>query len=68
FDVENPNLKIFDIHGKKIKEFGTVQNQGKAFFWNGLDETGREVLPGAYLYIFSDKVKALARGCVVVAR
>ncbi|MCI0494543.1 gliding motility-associated C-terminal domain-containing protein [candidate division KSB1 bacterium] len=68
FDVDEPNLKIFDIHGKRITDSEHMEKVGKAFLWNGLDESGREVLPGAYLYIFSDKVKALARGCVVVAR
>jgi len=66
FDVEDPNLKIFDMHGKKIKEFDIPTD--KKFFWNGSDNSGRPLLPGVYLYIFSDKNKAIARGAIVIAR
>jgi len=66
FDCQNPNLVIFDMHGKKIKEFDIPID--KKFVWNGSDNSGRPLLPGVYLYIFSDKNKAIARGAIVIAR
>jgi len=66
FQIENPNLKIFDMHGKKVREFDKPNN--KRFMWNGLDSSGRTLLPGIYLYILSDRNKAIARGCIVIAR
>lgn len=66
FDVENPNLKIFDMHGKKVREFDIPNN--KRFIWNGSDSNRTPLLPGIYLYIFSERNKAIARGCIVIAR
>ena len=66
FEVDQPDLKVFDIHGKKIIQLDAPI--GQSFWWDGRDNTGRLVLPGAYLYIFSDRSKAIARGCVVIAR
>ena len=67
FDVENPRLKIFNMHGKKVREF-EGQNNTHVFLWDGRDSNGRALLPGIYLYILSDKQSPLARGCVVIAK
>ncbi len=67
FRIDGANLKIFDIHGHKIYEQEWASSV-KRISWNGRDGTGRPVLPGVYLYIFSDRSKPLARGCVVVAK
>ncbi|MDZ7342076.1 MAG: gliding motility-associated C-terminal domain-containing protein, partial [candidate division KSB1 bacterium] len=67
FQIGGANLKIFDIHGRKIYEQDWASST-KRIRWNGRDSSGRPVLPGVYLYIFSDRNKPLARGCVVVAK
>ncbi len=66
FDLEQPSVKIFDIHGRKVRELDQPNNN--RFIWNGQDNNGTHLLPGMYLYIFSDKEKALARGCIVIVR
>jgi len=66
FCVENPNLKIFDLHGNKVKDFDKPNN--KRFVWNGLDSSGKHLLPGIYLYLFLDRDKVVARGCIVIVR
>jgi gliding motility-associated-like protein len=66
FDVDQPSVKIFDIHGRKVKELD--RPSGKIFTWDGRDGNGSHLLPGMYLYIFSDKERARARGCIVIVR
>jgi len=66
FQVENPNLKIFDMHGKKVREFNRHNNN--RYIWDGRDSSGRALLPGIYLYILSDRDNAIARGCIVIAK
>jgi len=55
------------MHGKKVREFNEHNNNDR-FMWDGRDSNGRSLLPGIYLYIFSDKANALARGCIVIAK
>lgn len=66
FGVKDPSVKIFDMHGRKVRELDLPNNM--RFTWNGIDGNGSHLLPGMYLYIFSDKDNALARGCIVIVR
>jgi len=65
--VVNPVLKIFDIHGRLMKEIIGQPGDCK-FRWNGRDQNGKLLLPGIYLYVLLDGNKAKERGCIAIAR
>ena len=71
FDVDqlavvNPVLSIFSLNGKRIRTITDLQNA--KLRWDGHDESGREQLPGVYLYILKDGGENVAQGYVVLAR
>ena len=47
----NISLEIFDIKGRKIKEFSSLQQDG-TIVWDGSDHFGNKVSNGVYLYKF----------------
>jgi len=47
----NISLEIYDIKGRKIKEFSSLQNDG-TIVWDGSDHFGNKVSSGVYLYKF----------------
>ncbi|MDZ7332546.1 MAG: gliding motility-associated C-terminal domain-containing protein, partial [candidate division KSB1 bacterium] len=67
FNVDEPIVRIFDVHGREVRKLDQPA-EDKRFYWNGRDSNGKPLLPGMYLYIFSDRDKILARGCVVIVR
>ncbi|MBD3288317.1 hypothetical protein GF337_05895, partial [candidate division KSB1 bacterium] len=68
FVLEEPSLKIFDIHGKLIREFNERDQQGKRFVWNGRDRHGKGLMPGIYFYVLLNKSNPITRGCVVIIK
>lgn len=64
--LQNPSMQIFDANG--IPVWSSHNGAGGRFIWNGRDDRGREVLPGAYLYSVRDQGNNVASGYVVVAR
>ena len=67
FEMEQPKLVIFDIHGKLIKEFTVPTEEGK-FRWYGCDKNGRPLLPDIYFYVLLDNNNPETRGCVVIIK
>ncbi len=55
-------MLIFDIDGRKIKEIRNSE------YWYGKDDKGRDVKPGAYIYIVKDGEKVISKGVISVAR
>jgi hypothetical protein len=68
FSIKDPSVKIFDMHGRKIRELNSPGLNKNLFVWNGLDDGRRHLLPGMYLYIFSEGDNVLATGCIVIVR
>lgn len=71
FDVDqlalaNPMLSIFSLKGRRIRTIIDMQND--KLRWDGRNESGREQLPGVYLYILQDGGQNVAQGYVVLAR
>ncbi len=64
--INRPMLEIFDFAGRRIRSLSRVSNS--RIVWDGLDQSGRELLPGVYLYVLQDGNKLTARGYVVLAR
>jgi hypothetical protein len=55
-------ISIFDVSGRKITE---IRNSR---FWYGKDDKGKDVKPGAYIYIVKDGEKVVSKGVIAVAR
>lgn len=55
-------MLIFNIDGRKIKE---IRNSK---YWYGKDDKGRDVKPGAYIYIVKDGEKVISKGVISLAR
>ncbi|RMH84582.1 MAG: hypothetical protein D6681_16550 [Calditrichaeota bacterium] len=64
--VSSPALEIFDFAGRRVYTLTGVQ--GNKMIWNGLDHSGRELLPGIYLFVLKDGGKRITTGYVVLAR
>lgn len=47
--LQESSLIIYDIRGRKIREFNELSNNG-SLLWDGKDEYGRKVSSGVYLY------------------
>jgi len=56
------SIAIFDISGRKII------NIKNSTIWYGRDEHGRELKPGAYIYIVKNDQKIIAKGLIHLAR
>jgi len=55
-------ISIFDVNGRKMTE---IRNSR---YWYGKDDKGREVKPGAYIYVVKNGEKVIAKGVIGVAR
>ena len=55
-------ITIYNVWGKKVRH---IEN---GFIWDGLDDNGRELLPGAYLYIVKSEGIVIAKGIIGLAR
>ncbi|MCU0643858.1 MAG: gliding motility-associated C-terminal domain-containing protein, partial [bacterium] len=55
-------ILIFDVNGRKIAEIRNSTN------WYGKDDNGRDVKPGAYIYIIKDGERVVSKGVVTLAR
>ena len=53
---------IFDVAGRKIRELRNIA------LWDGKDDKGRDMRPGAYIYMIKDGDKVLSKGVVSLAR
>lgn len=53
---------IFDINGRKIIELSN------SLVWTGVDENGKALSPGAYLYVVEAGDEILARGVIGLAK
>ncbi len=56
------SISIFDVNGRKIIE---IRNSR---YWYGKDDKGRDVKPGAYIYVVKDRDKVMAKGVIALAR
>jgi len=59
----NIDLTIYTINGKEVRNL--IKNQGVSagthgVFWNGRDNTGKEVASGVYLYLLSTEKNTLS--------
>ena len=45
-------VEVFDLLGRQVRVLADGRERSGTFevFWKGLDETGRRVTPGIYLY------------------
>lgn len=70
-DEPRPTLKIYDIQGHKVKDVSTMNPRGIAtgwqVAWDGRDDNGRMVMPGVYIYQWTEGTSVI-KGAVVVAR
>ena len=64
--VSSPELTVYDVNGRVVRK--VMPGSGLQIPWDGRDDSGREMLPGTYLYILRDANKTIARGYVVLAR
>ncbi|MEO0136198.1 MAG: hypothetical protein ABIL86_01550 [candidate division WOR-3 bacterium] len=51
------NIVIYDIAGRRIKNFSLPKSEGFEWVWNCTDETGREVPSGIYFLFLGDTFK-----------
>ncbi|MCK5503867.1 MAG: T9SS type A sorting domain-containing protein, partial [Thermodesulfovibrionia bacterium] len=61
-------LVVFDLLGKKIKTIfrGTLENTQHTFFWNGIDDSGRKVPSGIYIYTFESSEMLQAKKMILI--
>jgi len=58
----NAIIQIFDVNGRKVREIhNSIQ-------WNGKDDSGKDMKPGAYIYIVKSEGKIISKGVVSLAR
>jgi hypothetical protein len=65
-------VEIYSVSGRRIRQLGPVETDGgfTMVAWDGLDDTGRSLAGGTYLYVISartDDDSASRRGALVVA-
>ena len=48
-NTENADLIIYNIKGKKIRQYSIFNNQS-SIIWNGTDDNGKVVSSGVYFY------------------
>jgi hypothetical protein len=64
--VLRPRIRIFSLEGRLITTL--TDSEGMVLYWNGLDDFGREMRPGVYLYTFGDGSEILSTGTITLAR
>jgi len=55
-------ILIFDVNGRKLRDIRDSR------FWYGRDDAGRELQPGAYIYIVKSGTRVIAKGIISLAR
>jgi len=65
FYLDDPRLMIFSLAGVKLT---TLAARNNIIYWDGRDETGRELPPGVYMYAISDGKRKIKSGVVTLAR
>jgi gliding motility-associated-like protein len=77
FNYANPQnigvtIKVFDIEGMLVKDLGsrndTSDIPGSYIYWDGTDQNGRTVPPGAYIYQLDTTTGKIINGTCVIAR
>ncbi len=63
--IEGANLKIFNIDNNLIFE-SDIESGNR--LWDGIDDTGKSVSPGLYIYIIEGGGRILCNGTVVLLR
>lgn len=49
-DAENAKIEIFNLKGQKVKTYNHSELADESVFWNGKDDSGKQVSSGIYLY------------------
>ena len=65
-NISNPVLYIFSIDGRRVVTISGARDN--AMYWEGKDENGRALRPGAYLYVLKDGNRGIASGTLGLVR
>ena len=57
-------VTLFSLTGNKIAEI--FKNESAFLQWDGLDDKGRQLRPGPYLYFVQSEKKTLAKGTITI--
>ncbi len=79
YKMVSPVLRIYDLRGLLIRAIersssdkpcskNDNQDDTEVIAWNGLDETGRVMLPGTYIWLLEDQGKKVRSGMIVLIR
>ena len=66
FGLSQPAVEIYTFEGRRVQTL--TQVEGGALKWDGRDDGGERLPPGAYLYVVRDGGQDVASGDVVLAR
>ncbi|WP_341476622.1 FG-GAP-like repeat-containing protein [Salinibacter altiplanensis] len=66
FGVDQPAVEIYTLEGRLVRTLR--QMEGGVLKWDGRDDGGERLPPGAYLYVVQDGGQDVASGDVVLAR
>ncbi len=66
-DLKSPLVHIFNLHGVRV---ALLQPRASANYisWNGRDESGHLLLPGAYIWVFEDQGRKIKSGSIALIR
>jgi hypothetical protein len=67
-ELITPALRIYDLRGLAVRTIQRSSNRGFVIGWDGRDESGRLLLPGAYLWLLEDNGKKVGSGQIVLIR
>jgi outer membrane protein assembly factor BamB len=68
FDLDEATLKVFTLNSRLVRSLEYVAGARREIQWNGLDEEGRQVSPGLFIYILEADGRRIDSGHVVVIR
>ena len=66
FGLNQPTVRIYTFQGRLVRTINQVE--GGVLEWDGTDDDGERMPPGAYLYVVQDGGQDVASGDVVLAR
>jgi hypothetical protein len=66
FGLSQPTVRIYTFQGRLVRTINQVE--GGVLEWDGTNDNGERMPPGAYLYVVQDGGQDVASGDVVLAR
>ncbi|MBD3168280.1 MAG: hypothetical protein GF307_02275 [candidate division Zixibacteria bacterium] len=65
--IDEPQVLIYSLAGVKLKKLDDV-SADKLIYWDGKDDSGLDLPPGAYMFIVTDGSRKLHSGVISLAR